>query len=94
MAIGKAGRLYLRALAVMVLPMLYAGFSEGNFNISFAGIANDCKIKGNVSYNGGKRIYHMLGQRDYSGTRINKPGERWFCTEAEARAAGWKKAGA
>ena len=53
-----------------------------------------CRIKGNVSYNRGMRIYHMPGDRDYSRTRIDPSrGERWFCTEAEARAAGWRRAG-
>ena len=53
-----------------------------------------CRIKGNVSYNRGRRIYHMPGDRDYSRTRIDPSrGERWFCTEAEARAAGWRRAG-
>ena len=53
-----------------------------------------CRIKGNVSYNRSKRIYHMPGDRDYSRTRIDPSrGERWFCTEAEARAAGWRRAG-
>ena len=51
-----------------------------------------CAIKGNVSGNG-VRIYHVPGQRDYGRTRISAPkGERWFCSEAEARAAGWRKA--
>ncbi len=50
-----------------------------------------CAIKGNISGNG--RIYHMPGQEHYSRTRISpQRGERWFCTEAEARAAGWRKA--
>ena len=54
----------------------------------------DCNIKGNVSYNNGKRIYHMPGDRDYERTRISTSrGERHFCTEAEARAAGWRRAG-
>ncbi len=53
-----------------------------------------CNIKGNVSYNGGRRIYHMPGDRDYARTRISlSRGERWFCSEAEARAAGWRRAG-
>jgi hypothetical protein len=52
-----------------------------------------CVIKGNVSYRTGERIYHLPGQTYYSATRI-KPayGERWFCSEAEAQAAGWRKA--
>ena len=53
-----------------------------------------CRIKGNVSYNRGKRIYHMPGDRDYARTRIDPSrGERWFCSEAEPRAAGWRRAG-
>ncbi len=53
----------------------------------------NCHIKGNVSYNRSMRIYHMPGDRDYSRTRIDPSrGERWFCSEAEARAAGWRRA--
>ena len=59
-----------------------------------AGGRRDCKIKGNISYNSGRRIYHMPGDRDYERTRITTSrGERYFCTEAEARAAGWRRAG-
>ena len=51
----------------------------------------DCIIKGNISNSG--RIYHMPHNADYARTRINEGrGERWFCTEAEARAAGWRPA--
>lgn len=50
-----------------------------------------CNIKGNIS-RGGKRIYHVPGQRDYEETRISRTrGERWFCSEAEAQAAGWRR---
>ena len=49
-------------------------------------------IKGNVSRDG-KRIYHAPGQQYYDDTRISlSKGERWFCSEAEAEAAGWRKA--
>jgi endonuclease YncB( thermonuclease family) len=52
----------------------------------------DCNIKGNISAKG-VRIYHIPGQEFYSRTRINEAkGERWFCSEAAARAAGWRKA--
>lgn len=51
----------------------------------------NCAIKGNITKNG--RIYHMLGQRDYDRTGINeKTGEQWFCSQVQARAAGWRKA--
>lgn len=50
-----------------------------------------CPIKGNVS--GAGRIYHLPWQRDYARTRIDESrGERWFCDEGEALAAGWRKA--
>ena len=50
-----------------------------------------CNIKGNVSTQG-ERIYHVPGDRYYDDTRISKShGERWFCTEQEARAAGWRR---
>ena len=53
-----------------------------------------CRIKGNISYNSGKRIYHMPGDRNYARTKISPArGERWFCSEAEARGAGWRRAG-
>ena len=49
-----------------------------------------CLIKGNISRNG--RIYHVPGGRYYDRTGIDEStGERWFCSEAEARAAGWRR---
>ncbi len=52
-----------------------------------------CSIKGNISQTTGERIYHVPGQEYYDATVISpQNGERWFCTEAEARAAGWRKA--
>lgn len=52
-----------------------------------------CDIKGNISLNTGERIYHVPGQEFYDSTVIRTEyGERWFCTEAEARAAGWRRA--
>ncbi len=48
-----------------------------------------CPIKGNISSRG--RIYHTPYSRHYARTKINTArGERWFCTEAEAIAAGWR----
>jgi hypothetical protein len=51
----------------------------------------NCAIKGNISSGG--RIYHVPGQEHYARTRINPAnGERWFCSRAEAEAAGWRAA--
>jgi endonuclease YncB( thermonuclease family) len=55
------------------------------------GPAGGCRIKGNVN-DRGARTYHRPGQRHYDATRISRPGEAWFCTEAEARAAGFRPA--
>jgi hypothetical protein len=53
----------------------------------------DCMIKGNISRSNGERIYHIPGDRYYDVTVVNlTDGERWFCSEAEARAAGWRRA--
>lgn len=57
-----------------------------------AGAVDGCAIKGNISRDG-TRIYHLPGSRDYTRTRISPDrGERWFCSEATARAAGWRRA--
>jgi hypothetical protein len=48
-----------------------------------------CRIKGNISEAG--HIYHVPGSAHYSRTRVEpEKGERWFCTEEEAIAAGWR----
>ena len=49
-----------------------------------------CNIKGNINGEGA-RIYHVPDASSYDDTRIDESkGERWFCTESEARAAGWR----
>ena len=48
-----------------------------------------CAIKGNVTKNG--RIYHMPWSPWYDRIKIEPDkGKRWFCSEAEAVAAGWR----
>ena len=50
-------------------------------------------IKGNITSNG--HIYHMPWSAWYDRVKIDeKRGERWFCSEAEATAAGWRPAAA
>ena len=51
-----------------------------------------CDIKGNISTSG-EKIYHLPGCGSYTKTQIDeKRGELWFCSEKEAREAGWRKA--
>jgi hypothetical protein len=46
-----------------------------------------CQIKGSISLKG-ERLYHLPGGEFYGRTQISAhKGERWFCTEQEARAA-------
>lgn len=48
-----------------------------------------CLIKGNINSEG-RKIYHLPGTTTYGRTRIDESqGERWFCSEADALAAGW-----
>ena len=57
------------------------------------GNAEGCRIKGNIGSKG-DRIYHMPGGHWYDRTVIAvSKGERWFCSEEEARGAGWRRVG-
>lgn len=51
-----------------------------------------CNIKGNIN-SSKEHIYHLPGCASYSQTVIDaSAGEKIFCTEEEARTAGWRKA--
>jgi hypothetical protein len=64
--------------------MSYLGFS----------VFSSCNVKGNISFHSGEHIYHVPGQENYIDTIIDPlKGERYFCSEAEARGAGWRRAG-
>ena len=80
---GMAKSLFAMA-ALLASVLISAGPSS-------AGENDACNIKGNVSTQG-ERIYHMPGDKYYDDTRISSShGERWFCSEEEARAAGWRR---
>jgi endonuclease YncB( thermonuclease family) len=50
-----------------------------------------CAIKGNISRGG--RLYHLPWSRWYASVVLDpRRGERWFCSEAEAAAHGWRPA--
>ena len=64
--------------------------SSTSMSSSQDGPAKGCKIKGNINSKG-EKIYHMPGGRYYDSTQIDIPqGERWFCTERQAKDAGWR----
>jgi hypothetical protein len=89
----------LVAAAAVVGFVVVAVISQPEKSLSavstaFSSFKIGCDIKGNVSINSSAKIYHMPGQRYYLETNIRPEfGERWFCSEAEARAAGWRRAG-
>lgn len=52
-----------------------------------------CPIKGQITRN--DRVYVVPWSAGYTRARVRTDrGERWFCTEAEAQAAGWRPASA
>lgn len=51
-----------------------------------------CVIKGNVRRDRGTRVYHLPECFNYQKIVINeKEGDRWFCSEKEAKKAGFAK---
>lgn len=72
------------------------GSSNGNPFVCTGGCAtpppgSNCQIKGNVNPSSGTRIYHVPGGQYYENTDIKpEEGDAWFCTRAEAEAAGFR----
>ena len=89
-AILKTGSILGSLLVLMLGAHLIS--ARGDVKTAVGALAGQCRIKGNISANGGKRIYHVPGQKYYLATRIDLiGGERWFCSESQARAAGWRR---
>jgi len=85
----------LMGLAILTVTILFVMVLERSGLLYLIGSITQpkCTIKGNISVNTGKRLYHLPGMKDYGSTRIDpSKGEKWFCTEEEAKAQGWRKA--
>lgn len=53
--------------------------------------SDGCDIKGNVSTDGSK-FYHLPRTQNYDAIKVQpEKGERWFCTEADAMANGFRR---
>ena len=64
-------------------------YRKGHWETAELQAPNGCAIKGNITKSG--RIYHMPWSRWYAQIRMEPDkGKRWFCSEAEAIAAGWR----
>lgn len=86
---AMAGFILLSAIALLTLEFKSYRFP----NLIKAITQPDCPIKGNISINTGKKIYHLPDMENYETTIISpEHGEQWFCTEAEAIEKGWTKA--
>lgn len=70
---------------------LQIGQGQSGVTVNGSAQSQQCRIKGNISSKG-ERIYHTPGGRWYDKTKISPlKGERWFCSEAEAQKAGWRR---
>lgn len=76
-----------------VLPVVFL-IGLGISSISpVTNFVRGCNIKGNISVNTGDKLYHLPNMEDYATTNIDgSKGEKWFCTESDAIASGWRKA--
>jgi len=75
---------------------LWADGACGEKNINSTNVSSStkssCVIKGNIGADNIK-IYHLPECSYYKQTVVDESkGEKWFCSEAEAIAAGWRKA--
>ena len=79
-------------LGIWQAPTMTAwDFRAGQWQQAAVEAPKGCAIKGNMSKNG--QIYHMPWSPWYAKVRMDDaPGKRWFCSEAEAVAAGWRPA--
>ena len=54
---------------------------------------SECIIKGNISEKGYGKTYLIPGCDNYERVKIDiRKGEQYFCSEADAEAAGFRKA--
>jgi cold shock CspA family protein len=69
------------------------GFTVSDISQEPSAPPSGCNIKGNISISSGRKWYHVPGMEDYENTVIDTSrGERWFCSEEEARRNGWQRA--
>jgi len=73
-------------------PVAAAPFRDAQASNSRKTNGSRCQIKGNLN-RAGERIYFLPGERDYERVRMDRgTGKRWFCSEDQAIAAGWRAA--
>lgn len=83
-------------LVFLALAVGGAGYSTDWFRSpsfrALFNIAPHCTIKGEVNFVTRERVYYVQGQFYYGRATVSIPqGGRWFCSEVEARSAGWRR---
>lgn len=73
----------------------YAPINETDNELDLPPEREDCIIKGNVTRGAdAEKIYFLPHCQNYDRVKIDpRKGDGWFCTEAEALAAGFRKVG-
>ena len=80
-------------ICVGLLFVVFDNLSGAGLVTAFRAAVQNCQIKGNIDLVDGSRTYYLPGQDRYAAIRVQPSGgERWFCSENEALAAGWHKA--
>ena len=80
-------------ISLVIIELDYAFAPSRSASLIASITKPECIVEGNISYNGGRKLYHIPGMEDYQNTKIDSfEGERWFCSEEEAIANGWRKA--
>lgn len=73
---------------LLIIVVVYLSYT---FKHDMGDNCNNPEIKGNIGTSG-EKIYHMPEQQHYNITKIDtKTGEKMFCTEDDAKKAGWRK---
>jgi len=85
---ARAKRLGIWAAKDVQAPWEYR---QSRWDVAAQTAPDGCPIKGNISRSG-EKIYHVpWNGQFYDRTKIDtSKGERWFCSEADAIAAGWR----
>ncbi len=75
-------------ILLLIIVVVYLSYT---FKHEEASNCNDPEIKGNIGVSG-EKIYHMPDQQHYNITKIDtEAGEKMFCTEDDAKKAGWRR---
>lgn len=80
-------------ICVGLVFVIFDMLSGAGLVAAFRAAVENCQIKGNIDLADGARAYYIPGQDRYGAIRIHPAeGERWFCSEEQAVAEGWRMA--